>query len=735
MGGRIPRRQWSTRLVRASPCHASPGKNTAYRGARVGWIMDPLVEVSDFVTACPARAAALGAAIDWSKIAGGKNAPGMPSEPGRHQQALRAVLAHFRKESRPALAVFPARGPRRSGDTSTVAGVLRDTFCFYHVEATVPRRADGGLDWAWNGPAGDREWGWALNRHQFLLTLARAYRETGRQTYLEALDHLFQDWIRANPVPEPCGPTPQWRALEAALRLSNAWIETFFLLRDSPGLAPATRLLVLSSIPEHVAVIRGHLAPRGNIRVMHLVAILFASAFFPEFRASAQWAREAGVELECELLERQVYPDGVQKELTQHYHHVALAHFEDALGLAPALPLSFSPAYRARVELMWEYLARTIRPDGTGLLNNDSDLDAWRPLLVRKAERYGRPEWAWMATGGTRGSWPANERERDHVAVYPHAGQLVVRDGWHPRANWAFFDFGPFGTGHLHRDRLHLSVVVHGRPVLVDAGRYTYQGGLWRDWYFRATPAHNTLTVDRLDQVPEPAEGPGSLHHQVRREPGWIYAVGEHARGYQLDWQTVTAVPDFEAVWGEVPDDDWDVTGGALATRGEVRHARAVAFLEGRYWLVVDRVTTDRPRDLQVFWHFHPDCHVKRAGLSCYTRDPGAGNLRVVPLGPVAWEIEAVHGRTDPRPQGWFSPHYGVKMPAPCVVYSTHIPRTTTFAWVLVPGTDAPPVPVSLVADWQVVPRFQVQLRPRDPVDTLEVSVNVAAPRFRRARG
>jgi hypothetical protein len=36
--------------------------------------------------------------------------------------------------------------------------------------------------------------------------------------------------------------------------------------------------------------------------------------------------------------------------------------------------------------------------------------------------------------------------------------------------------------------------------------------------------------------------------------------------------------------------------------------------------------------------------------------------------------------------QGWYSPSYDEKVPAPTAVFRTDIPGTTTFAWVLVPA-------------------------------------------------
>ena len=52
-----------------------------------------------------------------------------------------------------------------------------------------------------------------------------------------------------------------------------------------------------------------------------------------------------------------------------------------------------------------------------------------------------------------------------------------------------------------------------------------------------------------------------------------------------------------------------------------VRHTRAVLYLRGVGWVVVDRIATDRPCRITPLWHLHPDGTVVRdeataAGLS-----------------------------------------------------------------------------------------------------------------------
>jgi hypothetical protein len=54
-------------------------------------------------------------------------------------------------------------------------------------------------------------------------------------------------------------------------------------------------------------------------------------------------------------------------------------------------------------------------------------------------------------------------------------------------------------SAHAHCDLLSLILYVHGHPVLVDSGTFTYRGR-WRD-RLRRTAAHNTVLIDGQDQA------------------------------------------------------------------------------------------------------------------------------------------------------------------------------------------------------------------------------------------
>ncbi|MFO7900996.1 MAG: alginate lyase family protein [Planctomycetota bacterium] len=604
--------------------------------------------------------------------------------------ACRALVAYYREGD---TADWLRRDPPKPGTKRDKAAdrILNDTFTIQRVTARQPRKKSGRLDWHHCGPNNDREWAWLLNRHSYFYRLLHAWRRTGNPEYARCFDRHVRDWVLSNPPPDHNAHTATWRRLEVGLRLRGSWPRGFYGFQPADAFSPAARILMLSSVPEQAEYVRKHHAGGSNHMVMELYGLANASACWPEFKRADAWFDYA-VEKMVPEIERQVYPDGVQKELTSHYHWVSLGNFEPFARLARRLGRPIPREYDRMLEAMWSYLAWSMRPDGYGVLNNDSDRDFTRRRVLRAARDYKRPDWRYIASNGEQGKKP----DRLPSIVFPWAGQAVMRSGFGPDAQWAFFDVGPAGMMHQHYDRLHLSVAAFGRDLLVDGGRYWYKGGRWRG-HFKGSASHNTILIDGAGQkcgtrvVDKPTRG------SYRTAPAFDFVRGSFADGYE-------------------------------GVAGEARHIRAVVYLRGACWVVVDRIETDRPRRIGALWHFHPECTVAADGLSIASTDAKKGNARIVPVGSPDWTLEIVQGRTKPTIQGWYSPEYNVKRASPTAVYRAKVDGAATFAWVIVPAKGPVPDPtVEVLAAPGGAMRLRVKLTSGGAGDKIfEVAVRLA---------
>jgi len=593
----------------------------------------------------PERVRALFEALDLDSP--GLSAVRQAAESENLPEACRALLEYYREGT----TANWLRGPLPEPGEGTIPeaeAVRNDTFTFYTLTDRVPRTDSGGLDWHYRGPNDDKEWAWALNRHFHLARLLEAYRKTGNPIYVRCIDEHIRDWVTANRYPGEQSSTGPWRGLEAHFRVRH-WAQVFYALQGAPEFSPVARVLLLSSIPEHAHYLRHFHAAAGNWVAMEMHALAVAGACWPEFREAKSWVQYATTRM-CSEISQQVYPDGTQKELTSGYHWVTLANFESFAETVEKAGFTLPTEFPETIERMWNYLAHTIRPDGYGPLNNDSDRAFNRERVIQRAREPGREDWIYIATNGSEGKPP----EGQPSIFFPWAGQLIMRSGWDADAHWAFFDVGPMGIGHRHWDKLHLSIAAYGRDILVDSGRYTYVGGPFRK-YFVGSAAHNLILVDGHGQKEHAWDTDKPLTDRCRIENDYDVAQGTFDDGYE-------------------------------GVEGKAIHSRAVVYLRGKYWIVVDTIETDRPRKIQTLWHFHPECTVTIQGDSVLTTDPDKGNLRIVPSRGLNWEVHLVEGQEEPEIQGWWSRGYNHKEPCATAVYSTEIEKTTTLAWVLAPA-------------------------------------------------
>jgi hypothetical protein len=302
-------------------------------------------------------------------------------------------------------------------------------------------------------------------------------------------------------------------------------------------------------------------------------------------------------------------------------------------------------------------MAYSMRPDGHQPLNNDSDREDLRPRILTAAKEFNRPDWSYIATNGERGKKPVGLPSK----VFPWAGIHIMRNGWDKMSHWTFFDTGPFGTGHQHADMLHLSIHAYGRDLLVDGGRFTHNDyfsfdpSIWRG-YFRSSFSHNVILVDGKGQNHGPLISNEPLEKGVEyiNKPDFDYARGTFSSG-------------FEGI------------------EGDVEHSRAVLYVKNKFWIMVDHISTNQPRKLEVLWHYHPDCStVIQNKTEVVSNDEDKGNLRIVPIGLISWEVSIVKGKTEPYKQGWYSETYGKKEANSTAVYTAEIKDNSTFAWVLI---------------------------------------------------
>ena len=527
---------------------------------------------------------------------------------------------------------------------------LNDVFFVQHVRGKVPVLPDGHRDWYYKGPNNDREWAWLSNRHTQINHVLTAYYETGNPKYPQYIDLFLRDFIiKSMPYPAEKRSESIWRGLEVAAR-AKVWSRIFYGMIDDPNFSPATLILMLSSFPDHAHYNR-NFHGGNNWLTMEISALATVATNFPEYKNSNAWL-DYSIGAMTESMTGQVYPDGVQTELTSHYHNVALRNFELFKEICDRAGRQLPEFYNRTLEDMYSYIAHVVRPDGNRILNNDGDRGSDRDLILRGAKTYQKPEWEYIITNGKQGSKPVDGPSY----FYPWAGHLISRNGFSVDAHWSFFDVGPWGSGHQHNDRMHISISAFGRDLLVDGGRFAYTGEVATKYrpYARGSQSHNVVLIDGKGQAP-----------------------GIRVAEQQVSDALYSITPDYDYASGEFSD--------FKGLKGSASHRRSLLYLRDNYWVVVDRITTDQPRTINVLWHWHPDCLVEKHKKNVVSTSNDRGNLAVVPVGRKKWDIKFIKGQESPEIQGWYSEEYNKYEPNLAAIYSTRIKSDQTFIWLLQP--------------------------------------------------
>ncbi len=447
---------------------------------------------------------------------------------------------------------------------------------------------------------GDSKVIWELNRHQHLVTLAKAYRITGEEKFVREILAQWTSWHKSNPYPMGVN----WASsLEVAFR-SLSWIWTFFLLLDSPLFTAELRRNwrdALSVSGRHVETyLSTYFSPNTHL-LGEALALFFLGTLFPELRLAKRWQRR-GWEILNREAARQVRADGFYFEQSTYYHVYALDMFMHARILAGLNGMSIAPEFDRTLERMLEVLLLlsragiplSIGDDDGGRLFDPRRNHAEQMLdpLATGAVLYGRGDFKFLAGApreetlwllGLQGladfdSLPESEPTPDSTAL-PDSGIYLMHE---TSGQQLQIDAGPLGAGsggHGHADALSIGLVRQGHPLLVDPGTFEYVGDSGERARLRGTRAHNSLEVDGHGQS-NPA-GPFS-------------------------WSSFPDVKVEKWIVGREFDFFHGTQDGYSRLASPVLHQRWVFHARDSFWVVRDVAQGSGSHQLDISWHIGP---------------------------------------------------------------------------------------------------------------------------------
>lgn len=515
-------------------------------------------------------------------------------------------------------------------------------------------------------PVEDIKFVWEPARFGWAFVLGRAFQLSGEEKYAEAFWKYFEQFAEGNPA--YLG--PHWmNGQEVALRLmALVWAAQAFEGATASSAERCARLV--ESIREHARRIPPTLvyarAQDNNHLVTESAALFTAGAALDQeaWRATGwSWLNRA--------LQRQISSYGEYIQHSTNYQRVMLqsALWVDAIlrGRKERWPYATQEALTRAAHWLFSMIdpASGRAPnlganDGSHILPlHSAPYDDFRPTVQAAARaflRMGLPPGKWDELSLWLGLTPSKSSADSDAYMAEHL---------RGRNSWGYLRASRFRSRLSHMDQLHFDLWRGGQNIVLDAGSYLYNAPPPWDNPLVTTRVHNTMTVDGQDQMLRGGRfltldwAPGYSERMLEGDERILGRMMAYHRGYQ---------------------------------RLGIRHERTATVFADEHWEVRDHLIFLQPGEhiFRLHWLLADGKYKIEENRIELPVDTAAGpvRLRVTPDPRIAYsEVrfsiaragERVHGTRQPLPfEGWFSPTYGLKVPALSVAVEVESRRSFT---------------------------------------------------------
>jgi hypothetical protein len=355
---------------------------------------------------------------------------------------------------------------------------------------------EAGIRWEDNPtPNHYYEWTWQLNRHHEFRMLGHLYRETGNEEIARLFVRMFTSWRESTVCPDdaPGYDTLAWRTIEIGIRETKNWNYAIHAFLMSPELSDHFICEFFASMWENGWRLRCH-PTSNNWLIMEMTGLFHIGLLYPWVKDAEEWKNFAISTLVSEM-DRQIYPDCFQIELSTGYHMIVSENCQTITEICHVMDEPVPEPILRGIARIYDLCLKLADPSmHTPSLNDGGRVDV--SAACKKALKLfpERQDYLYFASLRKEGTPP----EFTDI-VLPYSGMVVFRDSWEEDSQWAFFESAPFGAGHQHEDKLNFLLYAYGRDMLKDTGNFAYDSSKMRQ-YVLSSESHNTVLVDGMAQ-------------------------------------------------------------------------------------------------------------------------------------------------------------------------------------------------------------------------------------------
>lgn len=542
------------------------------------------------------------------------------------------------------------------------------------------------INWQYNYST-NPQWTLTLNRFLYWNYLYTGYWKTRNESYAKAWINQMSDWVSKNPVDltTPWNTSVCQGSLEMGIRMTQSWNTAFLYFLPSVSFVDTAMGNYAKAILSHgwrmdtctVKYVKSNAVPT-NHQILMSAGLAITAMFWPEFRDAAKWQTDA-FKLLMLSLNKTVYPDGAENELSPGYHNWSRDFFMSVVQIAQLNKVQLPVGFLETLKKMYLYDVYLQQPTGLLPPTNDNS-DNISTSLNAATTFWGDSLFQYFTTNGTQGKAPDTLSYR-----FPWAGFNLMRSGWDKNANFMFFKNGPIGYfAHGHEDGLSLYLTCFGKPLLTEAGGWAYDG-TQNMYYSRVTPAHNTITIDGKSQHrKDDPDVPNKIVTKPTSQPWLSNDVADYTSGiYDDGYQQVSYQQNYGGLmngrkWSGVKD-------------FSASHIRHLIFLKPYYYLVTDFVEGSGTHKYDNYFQLNsPAASIDNVTKAVKTLNPTSNTtpsaqLLVYPLETNGLSVKTIAGQTTPTYQGWEFITDATAKPIPSIIYSKTQAAPTIFSTFLYP--------------------------------------------------
>jgi hypothetical protein len=452
---------------------------------------------------------------------------------------------------------------------------------------------------------------WEPARLQHIAILIHHIRQNKNIEASNRLKHFAKNalvkWINENPF---LFGVHYISAMECGLRIPLL----FYCLKVLDNLEAGDFQLILDTMYRHAWWVSNCLSlysSRGNHTIAEASGLIFGGAVYRNTAEGQRWLTE-GHELLKKEIDHQILRDGGPAEQSLNYHRFILDLYWLAIDFLEKNRLHDCSGFCKRLIKAEQFMAAfKTWCGGLQAIGDSDDGCAIAPGIY------------------PRRNYP--NRKNIKIETFAQSGYTIIK----AKDIFLTFDHGPLGMAplynHGHADALSVTLCLDNKEMLIDPGTYRYNGVPEFRKYLKGTRAHNTVTIDGLDQA--------------NQETGFIWS-----RPYKA--KLVKTAEQENGFFLQASHN------GYIRLREPVRHFRSIILPDKFYFFIKDTFWGKGIHTFELNYHVHPDAEITSEAQGWWKIDNQNAIIYVRTLNEMNFKI--INGQRNPL-FGWYSPSYGIK--------------------------------------------------------------------------